>query len=211
MPEDLFRIVITVAVILACIAFVVQAFVALALLRVVRKVREDAAPLLDKGEVALGKAAPIIGKIEPIIDRATEALEKAGPVLEKAGPAVEKAIAILATTQQIIDEIRPRISEVTTEAVAIAKSSREHVERLGDLVQETAERARTRIEQIDRSVDNTVEQVEHIGESVKQAALRPVREVNGIANGISAAVSTLVRGSRRSSVNDATQDEEMFI
>jgi hypothetical protein len=41
--------------------------------------------------------------------------------------------------------------------------------------------------------------------------MRPVREVNGIAAGISAAVSTLVRGQHKSSVDSATQDEEMFI
>jgi hypothetical protein len=41
--------------------------------------------------------------------------------------------------------------------------------------------------------------------------LRPVREVNGIAAGISAAVSTLVKGQRKSSVDAATQDEELFI
>jgi hypothetical protein len=40
--------------------------------------------------------------------------------------------------------------------------------------------------------------------------LRPVREANGIAAGIAAAVSTLMRG-RKSSVDSATQDEEMFI
>jgi len=38
-----------------------------------------------------------------------------------------------------------------------------------------------------------------------------VREVNGLAAGISAAVSALVHGSRRPSVDHATQDEEMFI
>jgi hypothetical protein len=78
------------------------------------------------------------------------------------------------------------------------------------LLQDAGARARARIEQIDRSVDNTVGQVEQIGENVKRAAMRPVREVNGIAAAISATVSTLVRGSRPS-VDHATQDEEMFI
>ena len=57
----------------------------------------------------------------------------------------------------------------------------------------------------------TVEQIENVSGAVKNAVLRPVREVNGIAAGISAAVSTLVRGQHKSSVDSATQDEEMFI
>jgi hypothetical protein len=35
--------------------------------------------------------------------------------------------------------------------------------------------------------------------------------VNGLAAGVAAAVSTFVKGPRRSSVDSATQDEEMFI
>jgi len=46
---------------------------------------------------------------------------------------------------------------------------------------------------------------------MKRAVMRPVREANGIAAGISAAVSTLVKRPRKSSVDSATQDEEMFI
>ena len=39
----------------------------------------------------------------------------------------------------------------------------------------------------------------------------PLDEVNGTAAGISAMVSTLVRGRRKNSVDSATQDEEMVI
>ena len=62
-----------------------------------------------------------------------------------------------------------------------------------------------------RRSGNTVEQVEQVSQGVKRAVTRPVREVNGIAAGVAAAVSTLVKGPRKSSVDSATQDEEMFI
>jgi hypothetical protein len=211
MSDDLFRIVITVAVLLACVAFLVQAVVAIALYRVIRKTQDKISPLVEKGEIAVAKAAPMFEKMEPLLDHAKMALEKAGPVLEKAVPAVEKVTAILTTAQEIVAETRPRIAEITTEGVAIAKSGRGQVERLDALFHDASDRVRTRMEQIDRSVDNTVEQVEQVRETVKRAAMRPVREVNGVAAGISAAVSTLVRGSRKSSVDHATQDEEMFI
>jgi len=66
------------------------------------------------------------------------------------------------------------------------------------------------LEQIDDTVSSTVEQVEVAGENVKKAVMRPVREVSGVAAGISAVVSTLVKG-KKSNVASATQDEEMFI
>jgi ABC-type transporter Mla subunit MlaD len=211
MSEDAFRIVVTVAVILICIAFIMQSFVMMALFGVVRKMQRKIAPLIEKGEAVATSAVPVIEKVKPLAEQAAATLQKAGPALEKAGPAMEKVTAILASTHQILEETRPRIVEITSDGAAIIKSGREQAQNLGGLLQDAGTRARARIEQIDRSVDNTVEQVEQIGENVKRAAMRPVREVNGIAAAISATVSTLVRGSRRPSVEHATQDEEMFI
>ena len=118
---------------------------------------------------------------------------------------------LVASAGQTLDDLRPRVVEISSDCAAIARSGREQVERLESLLNDVSDRARERIDQIDRSVDNTVEQVEQVGEAVKRAALRPVREVNGLAAGISAAFSTLVHGMPRSSVDHATQDEEMFI
>jgi hypothetical protein len=60
-------------------------------------------------------------------------------------------------------------------------------------------------------VDRTVKQVEQVSETVKTTVMRPVTEVNGILNGVKAAVGFYAHGGRRPSVETATQDEEMFI
>jgi len=197
MPEDIFRIVITVAVALACLAFLVQAGVAIALYRVARRMQGKIFPLVDKADALAVQAVPLIQKI--------------GPVIEKTSPILDSAGSILATAQKVVEETRPRVAEIATEAVAISKSSRQQVERIGELLDDAGGRARERLEQIDRSVDLTVEHLENAGDAMKRAVLRPVREVNGLAAGISAAVSALVHGTRRPSVDHATQDEEMFI
>lgn len=197
MPEDAFRIVITAAVVLACIAFVVQAGVVIALYRLANKVQKKISPAVDRVDTLVKQATPIVNKAGPMVDRA-------GPILDTTG-------AILARTKKIVEETHPRITEISNEAVGIAKSARQQVDRIGELLGDAGEKAKERLDQIDRSVDNTVEHIEHAGDAMKRAVLRPVREVNGLAHGISAAVSTLVHGSRRSSVDAATQDEEMFI
>ena len=131
-------------------------------------------------------------------------------MIAKAGPAVDQAGKVLATTNRILEDARPRISEVSTEVVEITKEGRQQVERLGELLQDAGDRARNRLEQIDHTVESTVEQVEQVGDAMKRAVMRPVKEVNGIAAGISAAMATLVKKPRKSSVDSATQ-EEMFI
>jgi methyl-accepting chemotaxis protein len=204
MTEDIFRIVVAAAVALACIAFVAQAVVAFALYRVARRMQRTVEPLADRAE-------PVIGKLGPMIDKIGIAVDKIGPVADRVGPVVDQAGLVLANTNQIMEETRSLISELSDEALGIARSGRQQMERIGELVHDASDRAHARLEQIDEAVESTVEQVGQMGDAMKRAAMRPVREVNGLAAGISAAVSTLVRGSRKPSVDQATQDEEMFI
>jgi archaellum component FlaC len=217
MTEELFRWVVAAGVGLACLAMLVQAIVLLKLHGAVQKViKEQTEPLLAKIE-------PVLKRVEPMMDRLGVVLEKVGPMMEKAGPALEQAGPVLESIESItnkaanlvvsvnllVDDARPRVAEISDEAVAIVKTGRDQVERVGELLQDAAGRARVRLDQIDRSLDSTVQQVEHVSESVKRAVLRPVREVNGVAAGISAAVAAL--GRRKFPVDTATQDEEMFI
>src|SRR5436853_189314 len=162
MTDDVFRIVVTAAVALAALAFVVQAGIMFALYRVTRKAQENA-------ERFTAKAEPVIA------------------------------------------DARPHIAQISHEAMEITRLAREQVERCGDLLHDAGDKARARLEQIDHSVETTIEQVEQVSGAMKRAVMKPVREVNGLAAGISAAVGTLVRGHRRSSVDSATQDEELLI
>ncbi|MBS1858970.1 MAG: hypothetical protein JST11_26595 [Acidobacteria bacterium] len=237
--ENVFRLVVSAGVVLASLAFVVQAGVMLALYRVARKTQEDAdrflariEPLISKAEPAIAKATgiieqagPVVDRIGPAVDRIGPAIDEALPLIRKAGPVLDEARASIAATNRMIDrlgdatssadelinDIRPQVQNISREAAEIARLSREHVERLGDILQDAGEKARTRLDQIDHGVDTTIEQVGHVSVAVKQAVMKPVREVNAVAAGISAALSTLVRGQRRSNVDSATQDEEMFI
>jgi len=208
--DEVFRIVVSVGVLLASLAFVVQAFVVIALYRTIRKTQESIAPVLTQAGPVIRKIEPVMDRIGPLLDKAGPTFEKAGVTLEKIGPIADNITTTLASANRILVEIRPRITEVSGDIAAITSAGRGHVERLGELLEKTGERAEERLEQIDQAVAGTVEQVQHVGETVKHAMMRPVREVNGIAAGISAAVATLVKG-RKSSVDAATQDEELFI
>jgi ABC-type transporter Mla subunit MlaD len=225
MTDDVFRIIIAVAVGLACIMFVVQALVLFGLLRTVRKLEQRLQPLTRRAELLFENLGLATGRLGPMVEDATGIIAKLGPVIEKIGPAFDKIAPFLDklettteqagrlfnTTRRTIDEVRPRISEVSNEVVAISHSGRVQVERIGEILHEAGERARQRLEQIDSTVESTVEQVELVGDAVKRTVMRPVREVNGIAAGVSAAIATLVNKPRKSSVDSATQDEEMFI
>jgi len=129
--------------------------------------------------------------------------EQVEPLLAKSGP-------ILDIVHSTTLDVAPKIMEISSEAVEISKNAKEQVARVGELLTDFSERAKEQVARIDRSVEQTLGNVQHAGESVKETVLRPVREVNGLLSGIKTALSVYSHG-RRQSVDHATQDEEMFI
>ena len=130
--------------------------------------------------------------------------EKVEPLADKTGPILDIARSSAA-------ELAPRISEISIHAVEISKTSREQVNRVGELLKDFSERARAQVARIDGAVDQTLGDVQVAGETVKDVVLKPVREVNGVLAGIKTAIHVYSHGGRRQSVDHATQDEEMFI
>ena len=128
---------------------------------------------------------------------------KMEPVIEKTGPLMDQVKSSLA-------EMVPKLSVVATDVADLSKAAREQVNQIGKVVTELAQQAKAQVARIDGAVESTVGSVQHAGESVKDAVLKPVREVNGVMAGIRTAISVYAHG-RRQSVDHATQDEEMFI
>ena len=90
MTEDIFRIAIVAGVGLGALAFLIQAFVAIALFRRIGGMQEAGAPLLERAKSVLDKVEPMMEKVSALMERAGPAVDKAGPVIEKAGPAVAR-------------------------------------------------------------------------------------------------------------------------
>jgi methyl-accepting chemotaxis protein len=113
------------------------------------------------------------------------------------------------------DENAPKFSGIATRAGEIAANAKdisdvakEQAHRFAEVGRDIADRTKVQVAKVDAAVDETVENVHHAGNNVKEAVLKPVRGASGVIAGIKAAVTTLANGRRDNHVN---QDEEMFI
>ena len=177
-----FQWVIAVSAVVACLAVLVQAIILAGMYR---------------GLMEAQKA----GK---------EAQAKVGPLVERFGPMVERFDAFVTNGAKTLEELSPRLNEITAESLRFVQSARQHADRVGELIDETNDRAKARIAQIDQAVEQTVQQVENASDAVKSAVMRPVKEVNGFIAGVKAALNTYAQGGRNTPEH-VTQDEEMFI
>jgi hypothetical protein len=66
------------------------------------------------------------------------------------------------------------------------------------------------MDRIEMVMDDTVNRFQETTTLLQNSIVRPLKQINAVSAGIRAAVSYLA-GSRRSTVERATHDEEMFI
>jgi len=132
--------------------------------------------------------------------------------------------SVLTKAESTLDENRRNILDVTTKATELAAKANEigaravemmdlgkaQLQKLDLVVTEATDRARVQLERAELVVDDTLGRVNQTVTAVHNGVLRPVREVQGIAAGVRAALDHLMRGGRPS-VADATHDDEMFI
>lgn len=168
MSEDVFRIVITIGVGLACLSTVVQAVIVYRLY---------------------------------VASQSTQA--KVHALLEKSHP-------ILDSSRKLLEEARPKLNQITDHAVEIAAIAHQQSQKLDQLLNDVRQRAEIQIERYDVMLEDTAGRIHDAANAVQSTVLRPVQEVNAVVAGIRTALQVWLRG-QRPTVENVTQDEEMFI
>jgi hypothetical protein len=136
---------------------------------------------------------------------------------EKINPLVPKVESLVVKAQATVEQSGRQITEITTRANAILESSRDILDStkrqlaiVEEVVGDAAVRARVQMERVELVLDDTLSRAHETVAVVHDGIMRPLREVNGIAAGVRAALGALARGNRPT-VDRATSDEEMFI
>jgi len=139
--------------------------------------------------------------------RSVSATQKAVlEVLPKVEAVTEKTAALVPKTEQVLESTLARLDE-SREIIASAKAQLTKVE---GLVDDATTRAKAQMDRVEMVLDDTMDKAQHAVNAVSNGVMRPIREIQGVAAGLSAAFSYLLR-SARPSVDRATSDEEMFI
>src|SRR6266567_4097623 len=127
----------------------------------------------------------------------------------------ERVEPLIDTVRKLADENAPKISGIATRAGEIADNAKDisdvakdQAHRFAEVGRDIADRAKVQVARVDAAVDGTVDKVQHAGENVKAAVLKPMREAGGVLAGIRAAVTTYGQA-RRPSIDYIAQDEEM--
>jgi ElaB/YqjD/DUF883 family membrane-anchored ribosome-binding protein len=127
--------------------------------------------------------------------------------VEQLMPDVQKLVE---TTKTTVEQSKQQILAITGKSNEILDSTKAQLAKVDSLMTDATSRAKVQMDRVEMVLDDTMSRAHETVVTVHSGVMRPLREINGIAVGIKAALHHLTN-SRRSSVAQATADEEMFI
>lgn len=135
---------------------------------------------------------------------------KVGSVMDHTEPVVDSVRHLISANAPKISGVMTAAEETAANAREISAIAKDQAYRFAEVGRDISDRAKVQVARVDAAVDETVDQVQHLGVNVRSAVMKPVSEVSGILAGIRAGMSAFGQG-QRPTVARATQDEEMFI
>jgi ABC-type transporter Mla subunit MlaD len=113
-------------------------------------------------------------------------------------------------SQRLVEEMRQQVGGVTARANEVLELSRKQLLRADEFLEDVTTRARAQVSRAEMVLDDTMARFQETVALLNRSILQPLRQLHGLTLGIRATLAALF-GERRTTVERATHDEEMFI
>jgi len=162
-------------------------------------------PIIITSAVIVAAAAIVLQAVLMFANyRASRAMrEQLTQLVTKLEPVAER-------TQRLVEEARQQVGEVTSRANEVLELSRKQLLRADEFLEDVTTRARSQVNRAEMVLDDTLGRFQETVALLNRSILQPLKQLNGLTLGIRAALAALF-GERRTTVERATHDEEMFI
>ena len=121
-----------------------------------------------------------------------------------------KVEALVETSRVAVEDSRKQLVEITTRTRDILDATRKQLVRVDEVFEDATARARVQLDRAELVLDDTMNRAQETVAMVHGGIMKPLREIQGVAAGLRAAVNYMMRG-RGPSPAHAAADEEMFI
>jgi ABC-type transporter Mla subunit MlaD len=121
-----------------------------------------------------------------------------------------KVETLVVSSQAAVEDGRVRIAELTTKVNALVDTSQKQLKTVDEFLTDAAARGRVQMDRAEMFLDDTMNRAQDTVAMVHGTVITPLRQINGVATGVRAAIQFFLRGNRPSP-DRATVDEEMFI
>ena len=126
-----------------------------------------------------------------------------------------RLMPVIENTRDILADATPKVKEITSNLVDVSATLKKQTTVLSDSAVEMVLRAKNKVVQADDALTRTLDRVEKTTGAVQNSVLSPVRQVNGILQGISVGIGAFLNQKREAKGQQQERrshtDEGMFI
>jgi hypothetical protein len=118
------------------------------------------------------------------------------------------ALPAIISSREVIQDIAPKLKTITENLTAISTTLRSKTEQVGGLVADVTNRAEAQAARVDGMVKGTLDQLTVAVHAIEHGISVPVRQVNGIINGLRAGVDVMRNKDRSNHLNP---EDDLFV
>jgi len=148
--------------------------------------------------IALMQACVLLGifltmrkAVQTVKEQADEYRGKVMPLLEASHQLATTGKDLAASTQSLINKIRPELEAAATEMANMTRDIRDQVNRLQASVDDIAQKAHHQADRVNGMTTSFLNGVDRFGTFLNEAVRTPIRQVNGFVAAAKAVVETL--------------------
>jgi hypothetical protein len=129
-------------------------------------------------------------------------------IMELADDVRLHALPIIMSSREVIQDISPKLKIIMENLTATSATLRTKADQIGVFVGDVTGRAQAQASRVDGMVKGTLDQLTYAVHAIEHGIAAPVRQVNGILNGLRAGVDVM---RKKTPDNHLDPEEDLFV
>jgi uncharacterized protein HemX len=118
------------------------------------------------------------------------------------------ALPAIMSSRELIQDLTPKVKQITENLTATTATLRSKADQVGGLVGNVTERAQAQASRVDGMVKGTLDQLTIAVHAIEHGVAAPVRQVNGILNGLRAGIDVM---RQKTPTNHLDPEDDLFV
>jgi hypothetical protein len=118
------------------------------------------------------------------------------------------AMPVIMSSREVIQDIAPKLKTITENLTATSTTLRAKAELIGSVVGDVTNKAHVQASRVDGMVKSTLDHLTLAVHAIEYGVAAPVRQVNGIINGLRAGVDVM---RKKSPNNHLDPEDDLFV
>jgi hypothetical protein len=118
------------------------------------------------------------------------------------------ALPAIISSRELIQDVTPKLKLITENLTATTATLRSKADQVGGLVGNVTERAQIQASRVDGMVKGTLDQLTNAVHAIEHGVAAPVRQVNGILNGLRAGMDVM---RKKTPTNHLDPEDDLFV